>query len=327
MTPQEASERYLREREPDVSKSTLYNHRSLLRQFWQWCDEQEIEYVNNLDGFDIADFRLDRREEIGEVTLYNQMSVLRVFIRWLQSRDLVSNGLAENMLLEQPDNVTRNQKIDASTAEAILDYLEKYEYATLRHTAFTLLWHTGMRLGAIRSLDLNDYNPEEHYVELHHRPETETPLKNGEDSEREVNLAISVCTIIDDYLKRKHHPVEDEYSRNPLLTTEQGRASDSNLREHITSLTRPCHYSNHCPHDRDLSDCEATERIYAARCPSSVSPHDLRRSSVTHLLDEGHRKELVADRVDMTVKTLDKHYDKRTESEKRRLRRDEFGFE
>lgn len=58
-----------------------------------------------------------------------------------------------------------------------------------------------------------------------------------------------------------------------------------------------------------------------------MSPHDLRRSSVTHLLDEGNGKELVADRVDMTVKTLDKHYDKRTESEKRRLRREEFNMD
>lgn len=76
MTPKEAAQRYLKEREPDISDATLYNHQSLLRQWWQWCDEQDIEYVNDIGGFDLADFRLGRQMEVGEVTLYNQMTVL-----------------------------------------------------------------------------------------------------------------------------------------------------------------------------------------------------------------------------------------------------------
>jgi len=327
MTPQEAAQRYLREREPNVAKSTLYNHRSLLKQWWEWCDEHSIEYVNDLDGFDIADFRLDRQLQVGEVTLYNQMTVLRTFVRWLQGRNLVQNGLADGMVVAQPEDDSRNGMIDAETADAILNYLDKYEYGTLRHVAFAMFWHTGMRLGALCSIDINEYHPEEHYVELHHRPESETPLKNGTDSEREVNLALWVCDILDDYIEGKRDDIIDEYGRNPLLTTEHGRVSKSNIRHHINQITRPCTYNNECPHEREIPECEATTRRLAAQCPSSVPPHDLRRSSVTYLLDQDHRKELVADRVDMSVKTLDKHYDARTESQKREQRRAAFGMD
>lgn len=326
MTPKEAAQRYLKEREPDVSDATLYNHRSLLRQWWQWCDDEDIEYVNDIDGFDLADFRLDRQLEVGEVTLYNQMTVLRVFVRWLQSRGLVENGLADGMTVAQPDDASRNRKIGSEKAQQILSFLEKYEYASLRHTVFAVLWHTGMRLGALRALDLNDYHPEEHYVELHHRPDTDTPLKNQEHSEREVNLALWCCSLLDDYIEGKRYDVTDDHGRSPLFTTEQGRVSHSNVRDHVNQITRPCDFANECPHDREIIECEATTRLHAARCPSSIAPHDLRRSSVTHLLDKGHRKELVADRVDLSVKTMEEHYDKRSESEKRQLRREEFGM-
>lgn len=326
MTPKEAAERYLKERGPDVSDATLYNHRSLLRQWWNWCEDQDIEYVNDIDGFDLADFRLDRQLEVGEVTLYNQMTVLRVFVRWLQSRGLVQNGLADGMTVAQPDDASRNRKITADTAQQILSYLKKYEYASLRHSAVATLWHSGMRLGALRSIDLDDYHPEDHYVELCHRPETGTPLKNKEHSEREVNLAIWCCSLLDNYIEGHRHEVTDDYGRSPLFTTEQGRVSHSNVRDHINQVTRPCDYTNECPHNREIIDCEATTRLHAARCPSSIAPHDLRRSSVTHLLDEGHRKELVADRVDLSVRTMEEHYDKRSEAEKRQLRRDEFGM-
>lgn len=326
MAPKEAAERYLKERKPNVSDSTLYNHRSLLKQWWQWCDDHDIQTVNDLDGFDIADFRLDRQTQVGEVTLYNQMTVLRVFVRWMQSRELVSPGLADGMTVAQPDDASRNSIIDAETADAVLNYLDKYEYASMRHVAFAMLWHTSMRLGALRSIDLQHYHPENHYVELHHQPETATPLKNGKNSEREVNLALWMCGLLDDYIDGKREDVQDKYGRSPLLTTESGRVSHSNVREHVNQVTRPCQYSNECPHNREIASCEATTRTYAARCPSSVPPHDLRRSSVTYMLDNGHRKEVVAERVDMSVRTMDKHYDKRTESQKRKSRRSEFGM-
>ncbi|MCU4798950.1 tyrosine-type recombinase/integrase [Halobacteria archaeon HArc-gm2] len=330
MTPERAVERYLKERKPEVAKSTYRNHKYALKQFVDWCEEAPIDDVSNLDGFHIHDFKIHRREEggVNEVTLYNNLCALRVFLRWMESMGVIESDVAENMILPDPDDDTRDTKIDPDTAENVLEYLDKFEYATLRHVLFALLWDTGFRLGTIRALDLDDYHPEEQYLEVHHRPESGTPLKNKAKAEREVNIHEWVCSVLNDYIQMHRYEVESEEGRKPLLTSRQGRPVDSNLRAHINTLTRPCHYSGDCPHDRDQSRCEAAqERKYAQRCPSSVPPHALRRSAITAWLNDGHSKELLSDRMNVSTKTLEKHYDARTESEKRELRAEAFNME
>lgn len=325
MSPEESVERYLKEKRPEVSESTLYNNSCSLNRFIEFCEREDITRMSEIDAFHVSDFKIHRREEDGvnDVTVYNNLCVLRVFFRWAESMDLVDTELSEKMILPNPDDA-RNEKIEPDTAGKILDYLEKFEYATLRHVLFALLWETGFRLGTVRAIDVNDYHPEEQYIELHHRPETGTPLKNAKGAEREVNLHRSVCDVIDDYIEMKREAVEDEHGRRPLLTTQHGRAHKTNLRAHTNALTRPCHYSESCPHDRNPETCEGADYNQSQRCPSSVSPHPIRRSAITAWLNEGHRKELISDRMDVSTSTLDKHYDARTESEKRELRREAF---
>lgn len=54
-----------------------------------------------------------------------------------------------------------------------------------------------MRIGAAHSLDLEDYDRDEQYVELHHRPDTGTRLKNKTDGERYVSLSAEVCDALE----------------------------------------------------------------------------------------------------------------------------------
>lgn len=119
-------------------------------------------------------------------------------------------------------------------------------------------------------------------------------------------------------------------TRAALLTellTKHGRPTGSNLRQNINAFTRPCHYSGDCPHGREIKKCEASDYDKAQRCPSSVSPHAIRRSVITEWLNKGHQKELLSDRMNVGTKTLDKHYDARTKKEKRELRKEEFGMD
>jgi Site-specific recombinase XerD len=326
MTPTEAVERYLKEKRPNVSESTLYNNSVALNRFVEFCEQEGVTRLSEIDAFHLSDFKLHRQEQVSEVTVYNNLSVLRVFVRWADSMDLVESGLAESMILPNPDD-TRETKIEPETAEQILDYLDKFEYATLRHALFALLWDTGFRIGTVRAIDSGDYHPDEQYVAINHRPETDTPLKNGSSAQREVNLHSWLCEILDDYIQMTRHSVTDEHGREPLLTTQHRRPNTTNLRAHINALTRPCHYTGECPHDRNQDDCEATQYQYSQRCPSSVSPHPIRRSAITAWLNDGHSKELLSDRMDVNTDTLEKHYDARTESEKRQLRREQFDME
>lgn len=330
MKPERAVERYLKERKPEVSESTHYNHACTLNAFLEFCEVEELDNICDVDGFHVHDFKIYRREVggINEVTLYKNMCTLRVFLKWCQSMDLVNSGLVQNMILPEPGDDTRDTKLDAERADQILNYLEKFEYATLRHALFALLWDTGFRIGTVRAIDLDDYHSEEQYVEIQHRPEKDTPLKNGTRAEREVNLHSWVCEILDDYILIHRNDVTDEYDREPMFPSTQGRTVRSNLRMHINRVTRPCHTTGECPHGREQSECEAVQEYdLASKCPSSVSPHPIRRGAITHWLNEGHGKELLSDRMNVSVKTLEKHYDARTESEKRELRRREFGME
>ena len=58
------------------------------------------------------------------------------------------------------DNV-RDAMLEEDRAEELLQYLRRCEYASRPHVVIALMWHTMMRVGAIHSLDVEDFAPEE----------------------------------------------------------------------------------------------------------------------------------------------------------------------
>jgi integrase len=76
-----------------------------------------------------------------------------------------------------------------------------------------------------------------------------------------------------------------------------------------------------CPHNENRQTCEHISRNKAGGCPSAVSPHAIRRSAITHHLDEGMPKELVSERCNVSPDTLAEHYDARDAEQKRNNRR------
>lgn len=114
----------------------------------------------------------------------------------------------------------------------------------------------------------------------------------------------------------------DSYDRKPLVTSRSGRAGKSSLRDSIYRITRPCQYTGECPHDREIESCEAMEPNKASTCPSSVSPHAIRRGSITYHLSRDVPEKIVTDRMNVSLDVLEKHYDRRGEQEKAEQRRD-----
>lgn len=325
LAPEAGVDLYLDHRRGEISDKTLSSHKYRLEQFTEWCEEQDIHNLNDLSGRDLHAYRVYRREndDLKPVTLQGQLSTLRVFLEFCASVDAVPEGLRDKILLpkvsegEQASRTT----LDPERAEEILEYLETYQYASRSHVVLTLLWRTGIRIGGARAIDLEDYDADAPGVELVHRPEGDTPLKNKQRGERWVALRSHTASVLDAYIEGPRPDVKDEYGREPLLTTERGRASLSCLRDEIYTLTRPCEIGG-CPHDRDIEECEATNRPLASKCPSSRSPHDVRSGAITaHLLDEVP-VEVVSDRMNVSQKILDKHYDRRTEREKMEQRRE-----
>lgn len=130
--------------------------------------------------------------------------------------------------------------LEAEDAETMLAYLERYKYASLRHVTASLLWHTMVRMGAARGLDVRDYDPENQSLRLRHRPDTGTPLKNKERGERMLAISGDFCLVLDDWLRERRPDVTDEHGCRPLLATSYGRVASGTIRKFCYQLTRPC---------------------------------------------------------------------------------------
>jgi len=328
ISPAEAKGMYLEARKREVSQSTLDGYHYRLKHFIRWCQNvEELTNMNDISGRKLQKFKTWRRDDgdLKPITLEGQLDALRVFIRWCESIDAVEQGLHEKFEALMPKLKKTDEQSEAilndEEAEALLEYQRKFEYASRSHVIVELLWHTGMRLGALHSLDVDDYDPEGERLALRHRPDSETPLKNGDEGKRMVALSAEICRVIEDWCDQNRHDVEDEYGREPLLTSRNGRMNRSSIRDAIYRITRPCFYAE-CPEGRDPDTCEAAEYGGYSKCPVNVSPHAIRRGSITHFLTEDVPEKVVSDRMNVGQDVLDKHYDKRDEEVKVEQRRD-----
>lgn len=328
IAPAEAKEMYLDARAHEVSQSTLDGYHYRLKHFVRWCEEvEELDNLNDLSGRDLQRYKTWRRDDgdLKPITLHGQLDALRLFLRWCESIDAVEPGLHEKLSALMPSLSKQDEQstsiFDSDEAENLVDYLRRFEYASRSHVIIEVLWHTGIRLGALHALDVEDYDGEGERLELRHRPDTGTPLKNGEEGERMVALSPEVCRVIEDWIEHHRHDVTDGHERRPLLTSRTGRMDRSSIRDAVYQVTQPCYYGADCPEGRDPEDCKATHYLHYSKCPANVSPHDIRRGSITHFLTEDVPEKVVSDRMNVGQDVLDKHYDKRDEEVKVEQRR------
>ncbi|WP_436347079.1 tyrosine-type recombinase/integrase [Natronorubrum sp. FCH18a] len=322
--PHEAKNRFLNDKKPGVTKKTIKNYRTTLRQFCDWLDEQNLTDLNELDSELIQRYKEHRLSKVKVITARQDMMTVKQFIEFCEHIAAVPRGMADMVRIPQTsendeicdDLLTRDEALE------LLEFLEKYEYATNRHITLLILWKTGMRMSGLRALDLEDFDGGRPALKLRHRPITGTLLKNKEKSERDVLITSEVADVLRDYIDNNRNDVTDEHDRKPLLTSKSGRVVETTIQRYVYTATRPCYYNGgECPFDRKPEDCEAMSWNASCKCPGSVSPHALRRGYVTAARNAGQPKDVTGERVNMSDKVLDKHYDKGSSAEKAERRR------
>ena len=321
--PAEAVEWYLSARSSDLSKKSLQNQQYRLSQFVKFCEEQGIDDMTVFTSRDIQRYRMWRSKDVKPVTLNGELQTFRVFLGFCAKIDAVEQGMREKVHIPNldPADEARSRYLSTERAEELIEYLERFRFASREHVIIVLLWHTGMRLGSLRSLDVGDFDAEAQCLDLRHRPEKGTGLKNKARAERSIAVGDHYCGVLQAYIKHNRHNVTDDYGRRPLITSQHGRFSDGGVRETVYRLTQPCEFGE-CPHDEDPQTCEYRQHSQRAGCPSSHSPHDIRRGAITRQLREGIPPEVVTDRSDVSKEILDKHYDERSQREKMEIRRE-----
>lgn len=330
LAPADALDLYLKHRKGDLSKKSFQNYKYRLQSFVHWCELEGIDNLNDLTGRDLQRFRIWRRDDGGEdydpvsnVTLKGILATFRVFLEFCANIDAVEPGMRERVILPEVDEGedVNDEKLEPEVAKRLLDYLDRYQYASRDHVITAILWHTGIRLGTLRAFDLDDWDPDGGYLAAHHRPETETPLKNGAAAERVIAVGPYYTQVIEEFVDTNRDDVYDDYGRRPLISSREGRYSETSIRETVYRLTLPCTYAS-CPHEREPETCDWTHRGQRQDCPSSRSPHGIRRGSITMHLREGTPEQVVSDRMNVSRDILEKHYDMRTEREKADVRRE-----
>jgi integrase len=330
ISPRDARDLHLEALRDEAANWTYQSHESHLRAFIEWCEEEgEIENMNDLAGRDIFQFRRWRRaggyskgkdDEIAPRTLASALNVVRVFLRFCGQIEAVPPDLYERVDLPSlsKDDQVSDSTIEPERVPSILNYLSKYEYGSRDHAVWALVWHTGVRVGGLRALDREDVHldVDEPHIELVHRPGTGTPLKNKVDGQRTNRISGRVADILRDYIDGPRDENTDEFGRSPLITTRQGRISRSAVRRTFYRWTRPCIVDGGCPHGKDPDTCEFMAAAKLSKCPSTRSPHDVRKARVTRYRNDNVPRAIVSDRLNASEDVLDLHYDRASDLEK-----------
>lgn len=322
---------YLDERERDgAAQSTIDSHRSRLQYFVDWFESTDYDELYELSGLDIRRFKEWRFTDHSRDTVATQMDTLRVFIRFLSNIDVVHASLPEKVKSPNRKNGQRSNEIETERAKQILSYLDRYHYASVDHVIAHLLWYCMVRVGTLRSIDLNDVDLDHGYIDLSHDPDKGTPLKNKQKSERSIKIRVKTQEIIRDYIDENRVDSVDEYGREPLVTLKRGgaRPHTKSLRNRTYGLTRPCFHGVECPHGYDESDCTAAQNINKGHeCPSAESTHAFRRGSISWHLRCETPKQVVSDRADVSTSVIDSNYSTLSEREKADVRASELSDE
>ncbi|MDL0124689.1 MULTISPECIES: tyrosine-type recombinase/integrase [Halobacterium] len=322
ISPRKARREFLNARRGNVKESTYRTYKYPTDHFADFCEENEIESIGKVGGYVIESWKQTRKGEVKQITLHNNVKTLRVFVRWCEKAELVERGTADRMEIPEvtKEQAVSNESIPLNQAEQILRYLSTYEYASRRHALFKTMWHTGCRISGAIALDVEDVVSDGNgaILRFQNRTVEGTPLKNGNGGERNVTLNEDTHGVLVDYIEGKRPDVTDQYDRKPLFCTGTQRVERQRAYKNFTAITRPCVVTGDCPHDRDIDGCDAASRKKEAfGCPSSKSLHPIRRGSITYHIERGWPKEKLAERVDVSVEVLNKHYDARSKEQER----------
>lgn len=299
----------------DVASTTRDRYEYRLGIFVEFCEKNGVWDTDEIDGDLLADYRAYRLNDDDTSIKTNEANLvtLRQWIKWLERRDKVYQGTAHKVDIPDLDasDERRDVFITHDRAEGILDNLTRYEFASKNHIIFGILYHTGMRRSALLALDVDDWISDDRVLMIRNREGT--TLKLGDKSERNVTITDArLAEAIDDWVESQRPDVICDLGREPLISTREGRAHATTIQKTVYRVTCPGHFGS-CDDDHQRN----------SSCRYSISPHDVRRSAITHHLRSGVPKEIVSDRMAVDSSTIEKHYDKRT-MDQRRENREEY---
>lgn len=316
----DAVDSFIRRNQMNWNGETARTYRKSLDTFEEFIlnngsvdDKDQIESVSDIERWILGQYKdWLVGQDYAAATVQSKQKQARRWVKWLESQGLVEVGLH---LAIQPIQLSDKEQTSSDILEPnqINKYLTFYRNnprwrGTRRHALLEVIAHTAARRSGIRGLDVRDWDKENRMLSFINRPERGTRLKNGRPHQRKVILSGEPAKVIDEFIKKNRLNKHDEHGREPLFASRQGRPTKSTITNWVYSATQPC-IMQECPHSKERHNCEWTKQTKASQCPSSSSPHPVRRGSITWQLNIGRDPNDVAARAATTREVLRRYYD------------------
>lgn len=256
---------YLRH-ERGQAEQTEKTYAALLQRFVRWAGQQGVTNWRKVELKHLTDFLQHERmrklenapkdspKKLSSESVYLQIAALRAFYRFAEQEKYVPANIAENLSL--PKRWKRLPK--ALTATEIDQLLKPPTEATpsnlCDHAILELAYASGLRLSEIRTLRLEQLHLEAGFINV---------IGKG-NKERVVPVGGKATDAINRYLTAGRPKLVKPKSPAAVFLTQRGTA--------FSRITMWLHVK---------------KRVQAAGIARNITPHMLRHSFATHLLEHG----------------------------------------
>lgn len=110
-----------------------------------------------------------------------------------------------------------------------------------------LLWETGIRIGAIISIDKEDVHLKDGSIDLTHRPDEGTILENGQGGERPIASTDGLSELLEEYVEKNRLDSVDDNGQNSLISSRFRRLRRGSTRRIIHRTTAAWLQGEPCP--------------------------------------------------------------------------------
>lgn len=235
--------------ERGLSENTLLAYRNDLVDFSEFLSRLEIEELSNISRTNVNQYiRNLRKDNFSPGSITRKIASLRGFFKWLISSEYLSHDPTAS--LEQP-KLSRHLPKVLTLSE--INMMLQENLTPWQRAVVELLYAAGLRVSELANLKISDVNLEQSYVRCF-----------GKGSkERLVPIGKYAVAAVKDYLeKRKMLVLNPDFDSKHLFLDERGHNIS---RQKIYLLI----------HD------------LGKKVGKNISPHTLRHSFATHLLENG----------------------------------------
>ncbi len=235
--------------EKGLSKNTIDAYRRDLGGFLAFCEYRGIEDVNSVKRTDINTYVLKLHDEkLTPTTVVRKIASLRGYFKWLCANEYCKSD--PTLTLEQPKLPKRLPKV--MTIKEIEEILAQ-NLDELHTVVLELLYGCGLRVSELSNIEINDIDIKSKYLQCMGKGSKERIVPIG----KKAVAALKKYIPVRDYNLKKNNIVTKK-----LLVNEHGRI-----------LTR--------------QDIYTFIHAQGDKIHKHISPHTLRHSFATHLLENG----------------------------------------